>query len=603
MMFSIITVFFLCSEVKIDMQSKLRRMVFAGLFFLVILYGCFVPVRLSKDFKVKAVSLFGLSRTVKKPYVVTSGKGNRKITVYVGNMKGICTLHPQKPQSLSLKVSGSCYAGQCLKREQVEVLAEYADGEVLSVSSFDLPVKPFSAGKRTQSVTVSTVSGDVSADVSVMRPVKMSASYEDDISVGSYFNVHKVAVMLYYKDDTSVRISDFVVHNRAEANGQTLSYGDFTEGQVMPLYPERLDSDVDLYVITPYGNTGLSVHPKKNSSLKASYDETIYQCEKMVPEHLKVTVDVNGKTETLEAEKDFVYPESVYLVSPTSVVMPTIYGDVHLLVQPVMVKKVKILADTPIGGQKPVIQKVVLIYEDNHKTELKSDDVTWLNLPDVWADREQTLWFSYHGFDFSGTVNAVSGIAVRFREGLSKEEGYPTSDADVEMLSLICQRVGNDHLNINLREVAVLLNRYALNRTDEEGVLAYVYRDGYWGDESSIKVSVEDSAVNDDVFALVQDAVVNGYRVFPTYVTERIFENEVKEKNSTDYERDMTVLTLSDGRRLRFYDVSEEDASLLYCYDEDVYERVTGQRPPDAVPNSPVVPDTNDSGIVVDSAE
>lgn len=601
------------------MIRKIRIIVWIFLLCLGLLYGLFVPVRLSvrclkskvyetetlhvKDFSISGVSLFGVPRKLKKHCIVTAKNGNREVTVYSGKMTGTCVLSPEKPAFLTLNVSGTCYAGQMLKKEQVQVQASYEDGTVLDVSSVDLPDKPFSAGKKKQTVTVSTVAGNVSSEVPVMLPVRMSAVYAEDVVEGSYFNVHKVSVLLYYKDDTSVKISDFAVHNQNEVDGQSLLYSDFADGKVTSLFPERLDSDVDLYVISPYGTTGLSIHPKKEASLKASYDGKVYQCEKMSADHLQVTVEINGKTEHVDVKKNCSYNEDLYMVSPTDIVIPTVYGDVSLQVKPIMVKKVKISADTPVGGQKPVIQNIVLVYEDGHKTKLKSDDVTWLNLPDVWSDGDQVLWFSYHGYDFSGQVNAVSGLAVQFREGLSQGQGYRVSDKDLETVSLICQRVGNNHMQINVREVAVMLNRYDRQKQDDEGFLDYIYRDGYWGDKSSIMLSIEDSLVNPDVFALVQDAVVNGYRSLPAYVTERVFENEIKEKNTSDYEQDGTELITSDGRKLRFYEKSDEDDSLLYCYDADVYEQVVGHRPPDAIPVQPAVQDTNEPGIVVDDTE
>lgn len=533
------------------------------------------------DFQVKTKTLFGISHKL-YDYTILSTDGNLNVLISAEGLQK--ELYPDviRATNLSATYEGSLYVGQAPNADAISMTAEYEDGTTGDVSKVWVSHVAVPNVKDTYDLQVFCDLGDTHVTVPVITPDSMSASYLGTAIVGQRFRWNKVSVMLHYPDDTEFRTSEFVVNNsKTDGGGNTVVYEDVKKDYSTLSYPTYLISDVELFAITPYGTTAFTVNPKSMDYLSGVYEDAVYVGDMLDSSKVSVKMSLDGKEQVVNEYK---FTNPGYITMKTEVRISTRYGIAFLTIDPVKVSSVQAdIGDNVVEGVSSTVKSLTFVYEDDTKKTLDVDEVTFLNLPDVWA-QEQTVWFTYRDAEYSFDVTAIPSDVVALRNGIATQmQTYQVSDDVIQTLTLICQRMGNKSLTINANEIALMANRYELYGSgaagDGDALLSYVENSGYWGSKSTIEAAISDSSVNKDVEYVVRDALLNGYRSLPQYVDERILQSDVTESTSGSYAQHKTVLTLSDGTALRFYVSESDDTSVLYGYTESAYVSITGSQP------------------------
>lgn len=571
-------------------NKRMRNMAVLGGFCAAALLtvGLFVPVRLSvsypdtvyagqvlteKDVQVTAKSLFGVSLTGAGSSFEAS-EDNKELYCQSGYLRK--TIHPNviDVKSMTASYDGSLYAGQLPAKDKIQVKAMYEDGTEASLEVLSVGNQPVANTDKPVTIQVQTQAGSVDIkDLSVVRLTELKASYVGTAYLGERFFPSRVQVSLLYPDGTSFRTQQFVVHDR-----DNVSYDAVKEQPDLLRVSSYLDGDVSLYVLTPYGTTMLSVHPEKGAGLTASYEQDVlYEGDELSEDKISV---VQGE----QAVSDFLFENPGPLLGSCTIRIPTRYGLAQLPVSVVPVTSVSADIGNAEEGDTAEIESLTFVYEDGVERDVDADEVTFLNLPEKWKEK-QTVWFVWNGKEYSTEVNTLSQF-VKDSRGEYKGTGYDVSEEILKNLTLLCQRLCNDNLKDNQAEMSLILNRYELYGNGQD-LWEYVLNDGYWGDSESIQDAIQYSSPYDDVLAVLKDMIKNGYRTLPLYVDERV--SGVDGLSEDDI--------ISDG--LRFYGSSD---TLNYGYTEDAYKKVEKKDPPKREVKEPEdETDTDDSGIQIES--
>ena len=575
-------------------------------------FGCRVPIRLSvdvkpatiyagdklepKDFQVKSKTLFGFGDIVSNFEVFTED-GNERVAIQWEHLRKFVNVRPVKAKKVTAVYEGSLYVGQVPDVEKLQVQAVYEDGTQKVVESVWIDHQVVPNRKEAYSFLVHTGIQDVKTEKhDVVAPDSMSASYLGDAVVGERFYWEKVCVSLHYPDNTTFRTHEFLVHSH-----DNVVYTEKKQ-QIRDLsYPKYLNEEMDLFAITPYGTTKFHLAPKQVNALIGHYGKPVYEGDMLQEKDVSVTMQTEQYGDVPVTEYRFVNPGCV--TTDMNIRIPTRFGTAWLSLTPVKVTSVyPILPNDVQEGDEVVLNGIRLVYEDGKELELHTSDVQFLNLPSTWKQK-QTVWFIWHQNQYAMTVEAVSREVLEHR-GEEKGVVYDASDETVKTLSLICQRLGDKDMDLNAQELGLMLNRYELYGAGRGGsgddLLNYVLDSGYWGSRDSILSIIQNSKPNKNVLQMVQDTLYHGYRVFPTYVDERISSSVFSEYTDVILQKDTLVLQDTTGESVYLY-TTDDSSGYLYGYSERAYERVHGRKPDGIVlePNTTIDMDDAEAGIQI----
>ena len=548
-------------------------------------FGFTVPVRLSvkqvtdtvyagdklstKDFTVKTRTLFGICHHYDR-YSIVADDGNLYVRISAGNVqKRVHVKNVVKAKSLEASYDGTAYVGQPADKNKVTLMATYEDGKRRKVETFTISHTPVENVKDTYSLNVDSPIGNAYASVKVVKPSSMTASYVGAPAVGDKFKTSRVAVILHYDDGSDYRIHDFVVNNsKTDSSGVELIYKDVKKSISSLSYPIYLSKNVTLFAISPYGSTSFDINPKEMDAIVGHYADTVYVGDKLDSDKVSVTMTKDGQKDINVT--DYLFTAPGYVTMNMKVRIPTRYGVAKLNIEPVKIKDVTIDTGDTIEGQTAKINgDVILTYEDGTEKKIKQSDIEFLNKPSVWK-ANQTIWMKWHDVEFSVSVSAVPKKVADMRSDISVHgTKYKASDKAIKKLALICRRAAGNDLTANSYEISLMLNRYeSYGGGDNTGksLLDYVLNSGYWGSAESIENSIQDKGENNEIDAVIRDAVCNGYRSLKSNVTER-FPNAVESVEHKSADQDIQLegsdsVTTTSGKT---YYVYAESAGNTYC--------------------------------------
>lgn len=547
-------------------------------------FGFTVPVRLSvkqvtdtvyagdklstKDFTVKTRTLFGIGHYYDR-YSIVADDGNFYVNISVDNLQTRKRVNNVvKATELIATYDGSAYVGQPADINKVTLTAKYEDGTSKNVENKWIYPEPVGNSKDKYKLNVDSPIGNAYADVDIVKPDSMNASYGTRAVIGDKFKQSRVVVKLHYPDNTEYQIHDFVISDsKTDSSGVDISYRDVKKSAKSLSYPSYFSKDVTLFAISPYGAVSFEIHPEEMDAIVGHYADTVYVGDKLDKNKVSVTMTKDGKKDIKVT--DYLFTSPGYVTMDMSVRIPTRYGIAKLKLEPVKIKDVSIDTGDTIEGQTATINgDVVLTYNDGTQKSLKQSDVKFLNKPDTWST-SQKIWMQWHGCEFSVTVNAVPKKVADLRDGISLQQTkYKASNKVIKKLALICRRAAGDDLEANSYEIALMLNRYeAYGNGDAtgQGLLDYVLTSGYWGDAEGIESSIKDKGENDDIDAVIRDAVCNGYRRLPSCVDERLpnaVESIQSSSGDDDIQLETTMVRTSSGKSLYLY---VEKSGNMYC--------------------------------------
>lgn len=551
----------------------------------------------TKDFEVRTKTFFGVKREAKSFSVVPS-EGNVSVLVMCESLQKKVHIDAIKATELTATYDGSVYVGQTADVKKAAIRATYEDGTSGEIKKVWVGSTAVPNVKDKYPLKIYCDLGDACVDVPVIVPDSMSASYVGDAVIGQEFTFSKVDVQLHYADKTSYRTQEFVVSDsKTDMDGNTIEYEKVKNNLELLSYPIYLTDEVNLFAITPYGVTEFSVSPTDMDMLTAKYDGVVYEGDTLDDSKVSVSMSTDGKSQ--QNVKDFKFTNPGPIAMTMDIRIPTKYGTAVLKIDPIKVKDVKVdVGDDIVEGDAAEIKSLSLVYEDDTERSLDLDEVEFLNMPKTWQS-SQTIWFCYHRVEYSFDVDTILKGVADLRSDKTQLQKYQVSDKDIEVLTLICQRIGNKSLTVNANEIALMANRYELYGSGEStsaDLLAYVKSSGYWGTADSIDSIIADSSVNADVEQVVRDALSNGYRSLPQYVDERVLSSDVDGAIGTYSENQL--LTTKKGLDLYFYKSELDDKSTLYVYSKSAYESVKGSSPPSVTGTES---SDKDGGIVIDN--
>lgn len=600
-----------CDLKRIWMYVKQSRMtqlqIVAGVLFgCFLLFGFFYPIRLDvnvksskiyeasslnpSDFEVHAKSLFGISRDV-GGFQLRSEDGNHTVIVSSGHFEKKVKCQPIEIKSSQVSMNGSLYTGQLPETSKIQVSVEYKDGTKGTLSDIWVSEKPIGNVKSVEKLPVYWSGGSGMLENIPVVPVEnVRADYVGTPVAGDRLLWDRCGVYLEYADGTSFRTHEFVLNQ-----DEHLTYQE-AKLQVSSLQvPKYLSEILDISVLTPYGTTRLHIEPQNIDTVVAHYqDEKIYEGDSLDAD--KIQVDMKTGKDSTVAVSDYRFDNPGYLHRNMQIQIPTRYGLAWLSVPVVPVTGIEVDIGTDVQeGDKAVVKKLSLLYEDGTKRLVDLDDVTWLNLPKQWSEK-QSVWFLWHGKEYCVDITPVSKEILENR-GTYRGDTYKASDEVITQLSLICQRSGNDNLEMDAAELALMLNRYELYGDGDKGsgddLLDFVWNSGYWGSKESILMVTEKSKPYEKVKAMVKDTLQSGYRVLPLYVDERLnaldFEGITPEKDTSFHVDDSKIV----------YWFAVDIADTWYGYTKEAYYMIEKEYPKESVLESDTENDTDDVGISI----
>lgn len=572
--------------------------VLAGLFgILFLLYLFFVPVRVvvdgipdpfyldqkltHEDFKVYSESVLKHKKQITDYYYKQDGSNFYLIS---GKFYNIYDLKPLVPESYDITYDTKVYVGQKVDVKKLHVKALYSDGEEREVRDVVVPSMNVPMANHC-TIQLGCNAGRIEWETDVIKPESVTAVYDTDAQLGDLFDMTKVVVTLFYSDDTEYVTEDFEI----------------------PEPPSYLTGKLTVNVVSDYGNVEMKIRPQNMQRLKASYKGKVYVGDMLDPSKFSFTM----KTKSGETKKitDFTFDDPGPLKTDTNVILHSNYGDGFAKVKPIRVKGCK--GDTEgelVEGKMPEFSSVTLYYEDGRKLEVPADQVEFTNLTDGSKAGVSTVYFIYHGVYYWFELSAIPTEIVNLRKtGADIPDSarkYKLTNAQVDAISIVCQRLAGDDLEAVAAEASLLANRYELygmsNEDDKDGsyLVKYMIESGYWGQDVGDYIS--NGAALEDVAFVVEDVLKNGYRSLPLYIDERAGTVDIKSKNRTDFEKDQTVITKSDGVVYRFYGFSSQDLQFAYGYTDTAYQKVTGSMPVSVPDMSTDLDDVPDDGIIIE---
>lgn len=532
------------------------------LFILFLVFGVFVPVRLivtdisspwygdmrltSDTSSIYTVSLFGVRYDVKNACVKQSSDGS--YIVMLGDLVETGKLDIIKPNDTKFEYDGNVYVGQSLDASKLKVVAMYDDCE-RNVTNFSVTsdVIPMSSSTK---IPVVTNYGVIDFKVKPVLPKSVSAKYIVDTKMGDVFDKSNVVVSLNYEDGTTYDIDDFIISDA----------------------PKYILDNVNINVITDYGNVVLNIIPKDAQTLKVSYDGPVYVGDLVDSSKIHLSgLTSDGDTYDIT---DFTIDYDGIVKTNLRVVVHSKLGDSVLNIEPIKIKKCEAILDNDIVvGDKVEVSSVNIIYEDDRVVNVPVSDIKFTNSSLTYTVDDMIVWFMYKGLYCNFKIATIPADIVKMRGGDSNistiSTKYDLSDSQISTIAILCQRLASDNVEIAAAEASLMANRYELysnnNATDGDSFISYIISSGYWGDD--VMSYVEDYTALDSIKSIVKTVLVDGYRVLPENVDER--------KNKSDFmmnESDVgimtsgtTVLTDETNMQYIFYSYPSSDYNIIYC--------------------------------------
>lgn len=561
-------------------KLTLPSFVFAvALFVVFILFGLFVPVRLtitklpsplyadihldSTNTTVKNVSLFGVHLRASDVYGKQNVNG--EIMVWSKDLSYKTKKSFIIPKETKVSYDGDgVYVGQAVDESKIHVSAIYDDDTTRDVTWFKISEDKIPLSSDV-SIPIQTAYGTTEFSVKAIAPKEIKAEYTS-CNMGDAFDRKNVTVTLVYPDDTTYRIDDFLI----------------------PDAPKYIANLNDITICTDYGNTTLHITPDNAESISVTYDDTIYVGDELNTSkvHLHIgDMDLSGNDLEIDDGVDIIK-------SHTQVLVKSKYGNAILDVKPVGIKEIKPeIEGELIEGKKPNIKSITLLFDDDNLRTLQSSDYKLTNLSKGLSAGSMKVWFKYHEMYFSFNVSAIPQRVTDLRKTgtdiPTDATKYDLTDEQVNKISILCQRLASDDLTVVAAEASLLANRYELYGSSDvsgEDLLNYMISSNYWGADSSDYL--KDRDVNATASYVVRDVLMYGHRVLPLYVDERQFISD------RSLYKDGDTVTKTDGTMYRYYSYVSDDTSVLYGYTENAYQKYTGNTFDDAV-------STDDSDIVI----
>lgn len=425
------------------------------------------------------------------------------ITVWAGSKKTTQTLFQSKG-TYTATYNGTAYAGQMLNPELVSVTASYPDGTTQEISEIELSpvVVPMT---DSFSVNVRVPKGDVELTVPVTVPSSRSLSYDATAAVGDQFDVNRLRLLLSYEDGTQYGTSEFEVQEA----------------------PKYLTEETEVSVTSDYGDVTGVIKPKAAQAVSATYDGVVYEGGNLDNKAVKATF-TNGK-DVVEELTDLQIPNPGSIRERAVLTIGTPMGDARLVIDPVKVEEAFAYPVKSFDQDGTIdLDSILVLYEDGKQEFLKSDDVN-LHLADTsLSSGYNTFWFDYNGIYQQCYALAVSKDVMQLRESAEQGVRYHFSSFQLDTLSRIAMRYGQNDVQALAYELSLMLNRYEQYGNDveftEDGLISYVMDSGYWGNIDTILANTETSVEAQEV---AMDVLNNGYRQLPSYVDVRTSSDNV----------------------------------------------------------------------------
>lgn len=530
-----------------------------------LLFGLFVPIRLtitklpsplyadihldSKNTTVKTVSLFGIHLPASDVYGKQNVNG--EIMVWSKDLSYKTKKSFVLPKETKVSYDGEgVYVGQSVDKTKIHVSAIYNDDVVRDVTWFKISDDKIPLSSDV-SIPVQTAYGTTELSVKAIAPKEIKAEYAS-CKMGDVFDRKNVTVTLVYPDDTTYQVKDFLI----------------------PDAPKYIANTNAITVCTDYGNTTLNITPDNAADISVSYDGTVYVGDEIHASkiHLHVgDMDVSGD--------DLSIDDGIGIIkSHTQILVTSKYGNAVLDIKPVGVKDIKPKIDGElVEGEKPNITSITLTFDDDTSRTLSSSEYKLTNLSKGLSAGAMKVWFKYQQMYFSFNISAIPQSVTNLRKTgkdiPTNAKTYDLTDEQINQISILCQRLASDDLNVVAAEASLLANRYELygspSDTSGDSLLNYMISSNYWGADSSDYM--KDRDVNTTASYVVRDVLLQGHRALPLYVDERQFISD------RSLYKDGDMVPKTDGTTYRYYGYLSNDTSVLYGYTETAYQQITGK--------------------------
>lgn len=381
----------LCSNKKVMSVFCLT----IGLFLAFLLFGLFVPVRLTitnvpmpfyadirldkSSASIQYVSLFG----VKRPAVDVYENQNIDGTVQIWSK---CLSYTHKydvlmPLQTDVTYDGDgVYVGQSVDVSKIHVSAIYEDSvreiEWLEVSDDIVPLS------SDVTIPIKTIFGMTDITLKVIQPKDVKAVYQTDCQTGDVFDRNNVTVSLIYSDDTEFQIHDFMI----------------------PDAPKYLSDNNVITIVTDYGNTSLHIVPNDTTKLDVSYDTNVYVGDILDASHVQLKIG-----DIVVPTSDITLEDVGVVKTQADVLVTSKYGTVVLSVDPITVQSCKCVISQPVVNDVlSEIQNIILEFEDGTVREINVDECEFMNLTHDLQSGMNQIWFKYKTLRLYGTVFVAS---------------------------------------------------------------------------------------------------------------------------------------------------------------------------------------------------
>lgn len=499
--------------------------------------------------------------TRSEPVPVTVSPRSDFIIVESGRFKVNCTVKILEPESFNVVYDGTVYAGKSLNPDLCHVFAVYSDGVSREVEILDIPkdIIPFATECT---LVIQTSVGEATWVTDVSAPVSIEGYYDDDVTLGDAFDKSKVSVLLYYADGTSLEVTDFEVENP----------------------PEFLSEDTVVRISSFYGVTDLELKPSNQQKLKAEYDGEVRIGDCLDPN--KVVLTMLTEDGTRERIDDFEIDPIGYVRADVRTMVRSRYGDAEISVKSVPVSECTAdISGELVEGRPITVSALHLRYEDGSVVDLSPDEVEFKNFGMAYHSGDFDAWFDYHGVAYSFPVMVIPSEIVNLRDSDPNVNGevcttYGLTDSQVKTIAMLCQRAAGNNIALVAAEASLLANRYELygdgnGNSDGAYIVKFMKECGYWGED--VNGYIRENEADQTACFVVRDVLINGHRIFPRYVDERVDRVGVSMTSTPGmFIQNETEVFKHDGTIFWFYSFVSTEQNLMYGYTDRAYTTITG---------------------------
>lgn len=489
-------------------------------------------------------------------------------------------LDSQVPDGHDFIYDTKVYAGQAIDKDKLHVQCIYGD-TVRETKDFYISSDIVPMGKKVN-CQILLNSGIVEWSTDVVLPNKVKAKYKKVPKLGDLFDKSQVVVRLQYPDGTSIKLDDFTIEEP-------------------PVY---LTGKLKLSITTDYGDTTLQINPENYQALTGEYHDTVYVGDTLDDSKFTLNMaDANGNPVPID---DFTVDNPGQIKTMTDVTLHSKFGDAIVTVDPVRVESCMGESETElVEGSVPVFKTIHLYYTDGQVRDLSPDDVEFTNLDTINRAGLNTVYFIYNGVYYWFEKHLMPEAIVSLRKSdvdlPDSVMTYELSDVQLDALAIIAQNFVGDDLTAASTELSLMANRYELyasnGSNDGTYLMKYITESGYWGND--IGDYLYDQKPTSDMLYLTQDILMNGHRSLPLYIDERVDVLDIQDMNSSEYEKDQTVITKQDDTEFRFFMFASESTQIVYGYTDFGYESIKQTSVPASHPKTKIMDIEEDDGIII----